>query len=61
MEYFYGISVLLDIEDEQMCKKERYSWIEKHGEDVLLFANEENKDRILESMIKCLNYIFLQL
>jgi hypothetical protein len=34
-----------DIEDEQ--NRDIPGLIEKHGEDVLLFANEENKDRIL--------------
>ena len=34
-----------DIEDEQLCKKRNIQGlIEKHGEDVLLFLNEENKE-----------------
>ena len=34
-----------DIEDEQLCKKRNIQGlVEKHGEDVLLFLNEENKE-----------------
>ena len=37
-----------DIEDEQMCKKRNIDGlIEKHGEDVSLFINDENKESIL--------------
>ena len=34
-----------DIEDEQLCKKRNIQGlVEKHGEDVLLFLNEENRE-----------------
>ena len=37
-----------DIEDEQLCKKRNIQGlIEKHGEDVLLLLNEENKEQEL--------------
>jgi hypothetical protein len=37
-----------DIEDEQMCKKRNIEGlVEKHGEEVLLFVSEENKERTL--------------
>jgi len=37
-----------DIEDEQLCKKrDIQGLLEKHGEDVLLFLTEENKDQLL--------------
>jgi hypothetical protein len=37
-----------NIEDEQLCKKRDISGlINKHGEDVLLFVNNDNKERIL--------------
>jgi hypothetical protein len=37
-----------DIEDEQMCKNRNITGlIEKHGEDVLLFLNEENTECVL--------------
>jgi len=37
-----------DIEDEQLCKKRNIQGLmEKHGEDVLLFLTEKNKERIL--------------
>ena len=37
-----------DIEDEQLCKKRNIQGlVEKHGEDVLLFLNEENKEQRL--------------
>jgi hypothetical protein len=37
-----------DIEDEQLCKKrDIQGLVEKHGEDVLLFINEENKEQML--------------
>jgi hypothetical protein len=37
-----------DIEDEQLCKKRDIAGlITKHGEDVLLFINDENKERLL--------------
>ena len=37
-----------DIEDEQMCKARNVRGLrEKHGEDVLLFLTEENKERLL--------------
>jgi hypothetical protein len=37
-----------DIEDEQMCKNRNIAGLtEKHGEDVGLFVNETNKERIL--------------
>ena len=38
-----------DIEDEQLCKKRNIQGlVEKHGEDVLLFLTEENKEQILQ-------------
>jgi hypothetical protein len=38
-----------DIEDEQLCKKRNIQGlVEKHGEDVLLFLTEENKDQLLK-------------
>ena len=37
-----------DIEDEQLCKKRNIQGlVEKHGEDVLLFLTEENKEQLL--------------
>jgi hypothetical protein len=37
-----------DIEDEQLCKKRNIQGlVEKHGEDVLLFLTEKNKEQIL--------------
>jgi hypothetical protein len=37
-----------DIEDEQLCKKRNIQGlVEKHGEDVLLFINEQNKEQML--------------
>ena len=37
-----------DIEDEQLCKKRNIKGlVEKHGEDVLLFLTEENKEQLL--------------
>jgi len=37
-----------DIEDEQLCKKRNIQGlVEKHGEDVLLFLNEKNKEQLL--------------
>jgi len=37
-----------DIEDEQLCKKRNIQGLlEKHGEDVLLFLTEENKETML--------------
>jgi len=37
-----------DIEDEQLCKKrDIQGLLEKHGEDVLLFLTEENKEQML--------------
>ena len=37
-----------DIEDEQLCKKRNIQGLaEKHGEDVLLFLTEENKEQWL--------------
>lgn len=37
-----------DIEDEQLCKKrDIQGLLEKHGQDVLLFLTEENKDQVL--------------
>ena len=37
-----------DIEDEQLCKKRNIpGLVEKHGEDVLLFLNEKNKEQLL--------------
>jgi hypothetical protein len=37
-----------DIEDEQLCKKRNiHGLVEKHGEDVLLFLTEENKEQML--------------
>ena len=37
-----------DIEDEQLCKKRNIQGlVEKHGEDVLLFLTEENKEELL--------------
>ena len=37
-----------DIEDEQLCKKRNIQGLlEKHGEDVLLFLTEENKELLL--------------
>jgi hypothetical protein len=37
-----------DIEDEQLCKKRNiHGLVEKHGEDVLLFLTEENKEVVL--------------
>ena len=37
-----------DIEDEQLCKKRDIQrLVEKHGEDVLLFINEQNKEQML--------------
>ena len=37
-----------DIEDEQLCKKRNiHGLVEKHGEDVLLFLTEENKEQLL--------------
>jgi hypothetical protein len=37
-----------DIEDEQLCKKRNIQGlVEKHGEDVLLFLTEENKEKLL--------------
>jgi hypothetical protein len=37
-----------DIEDEQLCKKRNIQGlVEKHGEDVLLFLTEENKEQQL--------------
>ena len=37
-----------DIEDEQLCKKRNIpGLVEKHGEDVLLFLTEENKEQLL--------------
>jgi hypothetical protein len=37
-----------DIEDEQLCKKRNIQGlVEKHGEDVLLFLTEENKEQSL--------------
>ena len=37
-----------DIEDEQLCKKrDIQGLVEKHGEDVLLFINEQNKEQML--------------
>jgi hypothetical protein len=37
-----------DIEDEQLCKRRNIKGlIEKHGEDVLLFLTEENKEQVL--------------
>ena len=38
-----------DIEDEQLCKKRNIQGlVEKHGEDVLLFLTEENKEQLLQ-------------
>jgi len=38
-----------DIEDEQLCKKRNIQGlVEKHGEDVLLFLTEENKEQLLK-------------
>jgi hypothetical protein len=38
-----------DIEDEQLCKKRNIQGlVEKHGEDVLLFLTEENKEQQLQ-------------
>jgi len=38
-----------DIEDEQLCKKrDIQGLVEKHGDDVLLFLNEENKEQLLK-------------
>jgi len=37
-----------DIEDEQLCKNRNIQGlVEKHGEDVLLLLNEENKEQLL--------------
>jgi hypothetical protein len=37
-----------DIEDEQLCKKRNIQGlVQKHGEDVLLFLSEENKEHLL--------------
>lgn len=37
-----------DIEDEQLCKKRNIQGlVEKHGEDVLTFLTEENKEQLL--------------
>ena len=37
-----------DIEDEQLCKKRDIEGlVEKHGEDVLCFLNEKNKEQML--------------
>jgi len=37
-----------DIEDEQLCKKRNIKGLtEKHGEDVLLFLTDENKETLL--------------
>lgn len=37
-----------DIEDEQLCKKRNIQGlVEKHGEDVLLFLADENKEQLL--------------
>jgi hypothetical protein len=37
-----------DIEDEQLCKNRNIQGlVEKHGEDVLLFLTEENKEQLL--------------
>jgi hypothetical protein len=37
-----------DIEDEQLCKERNIQGlVDKHGEDVLLFLNEENKEQLL--------------
>ena len=37
-----------DIEDEQLCKKRSIQGlVDKHGEDVLTFLTEENKERLL--------------
>jgi hypothetical protein len=37
-----------DIEDEQLCKKRNIQGlVEKHGDDVLLFLTEENKEQLL--------------
>ena len=37
-----------DIKDEQLCKKRNIQGlVEKHGEDVLLFLTEENKEQLL--------------
>lgn len=37
-----------DIEDEQLCKNRNIQGlVEKHGEDVLLFLTEENKEQVL--------------
>jgi len=37
-----------DIEDEQLCKRRDIKGlIEKHGEDVMLFLTEENKEQVL--------------
>jgi|SaaInlStandDraft_5_1057022.scaffolds.fasta_scaffold06317_2 hypothetical protein len=38
-----------DIEDEQLCKKrDIQGLLEKHGDDVLLFLTEENKEKLLQ-------------
>ena len=38
-----------DIEDEQLCKKrDIQGLLEKHGDDVLMFLTEENKEQLLE-------------
>jgi hypothetical protein len=38
-----------DIEDEQLCKKRNIQGlVEKHGEDVLLFLTEKNKEQLLK-------------
>ena len=37
-----------DIEDEQLCKKrDIQGLLEKHGEDILLFLSEQNKEQVL--------------
>jgi hypothetical protein len=38
-----------DIEDEQLCKKRNIQGlVEKHGEDIVLFLTEDNKESMLE-------------